>query len=117
MTKRRSLSDRFKATVALEALRRDKTALARIIHQTSVISFGLDGSSLFTLVQMVGAGIGVMLIPDMAVGVETRSAPVFVTRFQIPPPTRTVGLVWRKTNPMADALAQIGDIVLGTARN
>ncbi|WP_299727488.1 hydrogen peroxide-inducible genes activator [uncultured Tateyamaria sp.] len=77
---------------------------------------GLDGSSLSTLVQMVGAGIGVTLIPDMAVGVETRSAPVCVTRFQTPAPMRTVGLVWRKTNPMADALAQIGAIVKTAAR-
>ncbi|MEO0379920.1 MAG: LysR substrate-binding domain-containing protein [Pseudomonadota bacterium] len=77
---------------------------------------GLDGSSLSTLVQMVGAGIGVTLIPDMAVEVETRSAPVCITRFEKPPPTRTVGLVWRKSNPMAGALRQIGDIVQQSAR-
>jgi LysR family hydrogen peroxide-inducible transcriptional activator len=76
---------------------------------------GLDGSSLSTLVQMVGAGIGVTLIPDMAVPVETRSAPVCVTRFEAPPPMRTVGMVWRKSNPMADALAQIGNIVRSAA--
>ncbi len=34
------------------------------------------------LVQMVGAGIGVTLIPEMAVTVETRSAPVSVVAFQ-----------------------------------
>jgi len=78
---------------------------------------GLDGSSLSTLVQMVGAGIGVTLIPDMAVRVETRSAPVCVTRFETPPPTRTVGLVWRKTNPMADVLARIGGIIRSAATN
>ena len=77
---------------------------------------GLDGSSLSTLVQMVGAGIGVTLIPDMAVGVETRSAPVCITRFDQPAPTRTVGLVWRKSNPMAATLRQIGDIVQDAAQ-
>ena len=77
---------------------------------------GLDGSSLSTLVQMVGAGIGVTLIPDMAVGVETQSAPVCITRFADPPPKRTVGLVWRKTNPMADALSQIAEIVQRAAK-
>ncbi|KAG1700527.1 HTH-type transcriptional regulator EstR [Nymphon striatum] len=35
---------------------------------------GLEGSSLSTLVQMVGAGLGITLIPEMAVPVETRSA-------------------------------------------
>ena len=78
---------------------------------------GLDGSSLSTLVQMVGAGIGVTLIPDMAIRVEARSAPVCVTRFETPPPTRTVGLVWRKTNPMADVLARIGGIIRSAATN
>lgn len=41
----------------------------------------MDGSSLSTLVQMVGSGIGVTLIPEMAVSVETRSAGVTVSRF------------------------------------
>src|SRR6266481_4575178 len=34
----------------------------------------LDANSLSTLVQMVSAGVGVTLIPEMAVAVETRSA-------------------------------------------
>ncbi len=72
---------------------------------------GLDGSSLSTLVQMVGAGIGVTLIPEMAADVEARSAPVSLTRFPNPEPSRTVGMVWRKTSPLAPQLAQIGEIV------
>ena len=44
----------------------------------------LDASSLSTLVQMVSAGIGVTLIPEMAVAVETRSASVSVARFENP---------------------------------
>ncbi|MDA7949255.1 MAG: LysR substrate-binding domain-containing protein, partial [Hyphomicrobiaceae bacterium] len=61
----------------------------------------LDGSSLSTLVQMVGAGIGVTLVPEMALGVETRSASVSVARFDEPQPSRTIGMIWRKTSPMA----------------
>ena len=72
---------------------------------------GLDGSSLSTLVQMVGAGIGVTLIPEMAVRVETRSAPVVIGRFEGAEPTRTVGMVWRKTHPLAAQLQQIAGIV------
>jgi LysR family hydrogen peroxide-inducible transcriptional activator len=71
----------------------------------------LDGSSLSTLVQMVGAGIGVTLIPDMAVAVETRSAPVCVARFENPKPSRTIGMVWRKTSPLTKQLARIADVV------
>jgi LysR family transcriptional regulator, hydrogen peroxide-inducible genes activator len=71
----------------------------------------LDASSLSTLVQMVGAGIGVTLIPEMAVPVETRSASVSVARFKNPQPSRTIGMVWRKTSPLAGQLQQISDVV------
>src|SRR3984893_11945568 len=71
----------------------------------------LDASSLSTLVQMVGAGIGVTLIPEMAVAVETRSAPVSVARFRNPQPSRTIGMVWRRTSPLARQLHQISEAV------
>ncbi|WP_101068447.1 hydrogen peroxide-inducible genes activator [Roseovarius salinarum] len=71
----------------------------------------MEGSSLSTLVQMVGAGIGVTLIPEMAVPVETGSAPVSVARLPAPRPSRTVGMVWRKTNPLSDQLGQISRIL------
>jgi LysR family hydrogen peroxide-inducible transcriptional activator len=72
---------------------------------------GLDASSLSTLVQMVGVGIGVTLIPEMAISVETRSAAVSVARFNDPEPTRTIGMIWRKTSPLADQLLHISNIV------
>ncbi len=71
----------------------------------------LDGSSLSTLVQMVGSGIGVTLIPEMAIGVETRSAAVSITRFNDPKPSRTIGMIWRKTSPLTQQLVQIADII------
>lgn len=75
----------------------------------------LDASSLSTLVQMVGAGIGVTLIPEMAVAVETRSAAVSVARFKRPQPARTIGMIWRKTSPLVAQLEQIADVVRGSA--
>ena len=71
----------------------------------------LDANSLSTLVQMVSAGIGVTLIPEMAVPVETRSASVSVARFKNPQPSRTIGMVWRKTSPLARQLLQISEVV------
>jgi LysR family hydrogen peroxide-inducible transcriptional activator len=57
----------------------------------------------------------VTLIPDMAVGVETRSAPVSLSRFANPRPTRTIGMIWRRSNPMADQLMQVAEIVRQSA--
>jgi LysR family hydrogen peroxide-inducible transcriptional activator len=71
----------------------------------------LDASSLSTLVQMVSAGMGVTFIPEMAVAVETRSTSVSVVRFKTPQPSRTIGMVWRKTSPLARQLLQISEVV------
>jgi LysR family transcriptional regulator, hydrogen peroxide-inducible genes activator len=71
----------------------------------------LEASSLSTLVQMVGAGIGVTFIPEMAASVETRSADVSLARFADPRPRRTIGLIWRRTSPLAAQLQHIAEIV------
>jgi len=75
----------------------------------------LDGSSLSTLVQMVSAGIGVTLIPEMAVAVETRSASVSLARFADPTPSRTIGMIWRRTSPLAGQFAEIASVVRQSA--
>jgi len=75
----------------------------------------LDASSLSTLVQLVDSGLGVTLLPDMAVPVETRSAAVSVTRFQGAEPTRTIGMVWRKTNPLTAQLNEIAALIRSAA--
>lgn len=77
---------------------------------------GLDGSSLTTLVQMVGAGLGVTLIPEMAVPVETPAAQVSVTRFTEPEPTRTIGMVWRRSSPLADQFHRLAASVRTAAQ-
>jgi LysR family hydrogen peroxide-inducible transcriptional activator len=55
--------------------------------------------------------MGVTLIPEMAIGLETPLAQVSIARFPPPRPTRTIGMVWRTTNPLSDQLMQIGSIV------
>jgi LysR family hydrogen peroxide-inducible transcriptional activator len=90
-------------------------ALSFCNMQSSLPREVLDASSLSTLVQMVSAGMGVTLIPEMAVPVETRSASVSVARFKDPQPSRTIGIVWRKTSPLAGQLLQISEVVCHSA--
>ncbi|MEM9348835.1 MAG: LysR substrate-binding domain-containing protein [Pseudomonadota bacterium] len=80
----------------------------------SVCDFGagrtseiLEGSSLSTLVQMVGAGIGLTLIPEIALALEMRSSHVAVSRFTKDIPTRRVGMVWRRTHPRAEQFREL----------
>lgn len=70
----------------------------------------LEGSTLSTLVQMVGAGIGVTLIPEIAVRVETRAVAVCVAPFEEPRPSRTMGMIWRKTSPLREQLTRIASV-------
>jgi LysR family transcriptional regulator, hydrogen peroxide-inducible genes activator len=86
-------------------------ALSFCHMQSSLPRQTLDASSLSTLVQMVSAGMGVTLIPEMAVPVETCSASVSVARFKDPQPSRTIGMVWRKTSPLAGQLLQLSKVV------
>jgi LysR family transcriptional regulator, hydrogen peroxide-inducible genes activator len=86
-------------------------ALSFCHMQSSLPRQTLDASSLSTLVQMVSAGMGVTLIPEMAVPVETCSASVSVARFKDPQPSRTIGMVWRKTSPLAVQLLQLSKVV------
>jgi LysR family hydrogen peroxide-inducible transcriptional activator len=123
----RPSEDEGKPTPDIETLRRMRLLLLEEGHcfRDQALSFcnmhspspreSLDASSLSTLVQMVGAGIGVTLIPDMAVAVETRSAAVSVARFKRDRPSRTIGMVWRKTSPLAQQLLAISEIVRRSA--
>ena len=71
----------------------------------------MEGSSLTTLVQMVSAGIGVTLVPEMALPLEVRSADISLARFDKPSPSRRIGMVWRKTNPLSDRFVEIGEAI------
>ena len=71
----------------------------------------MEGTTLTTLVQMVSSGIGVTLIPEISVPVETKSAKVSINRFQQQKPKRSIGLVWRKSNPLSRQFNEIATLL------
>lgn len=79
--------------------------------RASAPSLLMEGSSLSTLVQMVDSGLGLTLIPEMAVPLETRNTSVAVSRFTSDRPKRTIGMIWRKTNPLSKQLMDLGAII------
>lgn len=74
-------------------------------------SLVMEGSSLSTLVQMVDAGLGLTLLPEMAVPLETQNAGLSVARFERNKPQRTIGMVWRKTSPLSEQFMEIGALI------
>lgn len=71
----------------------------------------LSATSLATLVQMVGAGAGVTLLPTMAVAVENRRGQLAVRAFKRPAPTRTIVLAWRKGSALGPPLAAVAGVI------
>ena len=71
----------------------------------------MDGNSLTTLVQMVAAGFGVTLIPEMAAEFEGRIPNISIAKFHKNPPTRKIGMVWRRNSPLQEKYIEIAQIV------
>ena len=65
-------------------------------------------TSLETLRQMVVAGLGVTLLPELAVG-SPRG--LTIRPFAKPTPTRIVGAVWRKSSTRTAAIAAVCDVI------
>lgn len=72
---------------------------------------GLRATGLSTLVQMVGAGAGVTLLPKMAVAVENRRGQLAVRSFAPPAPTRTLVLAWRKGTAVRRPLEAVAGVL------
>ena len=68
-------------------------------------------TSLETLRQMVGMGIGVTLLPALAVDAAPKQTrrQVAVRPFAAPQPHRRIGLVWRKRFPWSETLERLGE--------
>jgi LysR family hydrogen peroxide-inducible transcriptional activator len=68
-------------------------------------------TSLETLRQMVGMGLGVTLLPALAVSEAPASMKkaVEVRPFRDPPPGRVIGLVWRKRAPLQETFQRVAE--------
>jgi LysR family hydrogen peroxide-inducible transcriptional activator len=66
-------------------------------------------TSLGTLAQMVATGLGVTLLPEMAVSEETGfTRDLSIVPFAAPQPGRTVALAWRPSTPHRDRFEALG---------
>ena len=73
---------------------------------------GFRATSLETLRQMVAAGVGITLLPMLAVKPPvSASEDIRLLNFKNPPPTRRIAMVWRKSSAMGSFLHQIADVL------
>lgn len=68
-------------------------------------------SSLSTIVELVAAGHGITLLPEISLAVEARGRNLKLMRFAEPEPLRTLGLVWRATSPRRSDFRELARLV------
>ncbi len=90
---------------------RDQALTYCTLQQVDAVNtFG--ASSLSTIVEMVSAGYGITLLPEMCLGIEERGRKLTLVRFVEPEPFRTIGLAWRSTSPRKRDFQELGRLVL-----
>jgi LysR family transcriptional regulator, hydrogen peroxide-inducible genes activator len=89
---------------------RDQALTYCNLQQSSTVNtFGV--SSLSTIVEMVAAGYGITLLPEMCLNVEARGREIGLTRFVEPEPHRAVGLAWRATSSRTADFHELGKLI------
>ena len=73
----------------------------------------LKATGLSTLVQMVGAGSGVTLLPRLAVPVENRRGQLAVRAFKAPAPMRHLVMAWRRQSALKRPLEAVAAAIRG----
>ncbi|MEV0077109.1 hydrogen peroxide-inducible genes activator [Nocardia neocaledoniensis] len=68
-------------------------------------------ASLTTVVQCVAGGLGVTLVPEMAVAAETARGTLDTARFADPAPGRTIGLAYRASSARAEDYEYLAAVI------
>lgn len=77
-------------------MREDALAICGRVKPVAMASFG--ATSLTTLLHMVGHGLGVTLLPELAAGATYGRPDVALVPFREPVPARTISLAWRRSS-------------------
>jgi len=74
----------------------------------------LGATSLATLIELVAAGMGVTLLPELCLPSIKSDNRVRVVRFRGAAPSRTIGLAWRKTSGRKSVFRRLGALIFQT---
>ena len=76
----------------------------------------LGATSLATLIELVAAGMGVTLLPELCLPSLHGDQRVRVVPFRGPAPFRTIGLAWRKTSGRKAVFRRLGELIAEAGR-
>jgi len=88
--------------------------MSRFSQASGGIQKTFEGSSLETIRHMVAAGLGVTVLPRMAVPIDREEGLLKYVPFEKPAPSRRVSLVWRKSFPRTPAIEALRAAILAS---
>ncbi len=94
-------------------LREQALAVCGSVKPTAMANYG--ATSLTTLMQMVAHGLGVTLVPEIAVASGAILPGVRVVPFAEPMPARTICLAWRRNSPRRAECLELAEILRAMA--
>lgn len=94
-------------------LRDQALAVCSTAGKRRLVSFG--ATSMTTLLQMVANGMGMTLIPEIAIATETARNAIRIVPFAAPEPAREIGLVWRRSSPRERDMEALATAISGCA--
>jgi LysR family transcriptional regulator, hydrogen peroxide-inducible genes activator len=94
-------------------LRDQALAFCNLRRVGNIDTFG--ASSLSTIVQMVANGMGLTLLPELSLDLETKHGDIRLMRFAEPEPSRTIGLAWRASSPRKRDFLALGRMICEAA--
>ncbi|WVT73919.1 LysR substrate-binding domain-containing protein [Sinorhizobium chiapasense] len=94
-------------------LRDQALAVCSTAGKRRLVSFG--ATSMTTLLQMVANGMGMTLIPEIAIATEAARNSIRIVPFAAPEPAREIGLVWRRSSPRERDMEALAAAISGCA--
>lgn len=105
---------RGETVLTLEPGHRMAEQVAAIAREAgATVSTDYEGTSLDTLRQMVGLGMGLSILPALYIRSEVAREVIVTDRPLVPEPARLIGMVWRRSSPRAGELRDLSQIVAG----
>ncbi|MHC1549914.1 LysR substrate-binding domain-containing protein [Phyllobacterium sp. K27] len=95
-------------------LRDQALAVCTSVKQRQLVNYG--ATSLATLLQMVSHGMGLTLIPEIAVRTEASRNNVRIASFADPEPAREIGLIWRKQSKRREDFEALATAIIECSR-
>ncbi|UXN61016.1 hydrogen peroxide-inducible genes activator [Phyllobacterium zundukense] len=95
-------------------LRDQALAVCSNVKQRQLVNYG--ATSMATLLQMVSHGMGLTLIPEIAVRTEASRNNVRIVAFADPEPSREIGLIWRRQSERREDFEALAAAIVDCSR-